>query len=403
MKKHFILYVGAIVLNVSYSMADSAHSEESLKKSSISNYFKNTYEESDEAFNQSINKIQQISPESKKIDFNYSQGNVRTYVWKSQKKSENAVVIISGTHGVEGFVGSAVQRWLIDQDFTKQRKNTDIILIHGLNVYGFKNQRRVNEDNVDLNRNFLIEREHFSIDDTAYNNLNDFLNPERSAEYSFLSKAKFLAEAGIKILKFGLENLRNPILQGQYTLPKGIFYGGSKNAPQAELLKKLANEELLDYKKIILIDLHTGYGKKGKLHLLAGAANDKNSEVLKKIFNPLDVDFGDQKSFYLTHGEMIKYLQDLILSAKTENNVTIANITFEYGTLDSQTSLGSIESLRRIVYENQNHWHEAQSMQENQKIKQEFLEMFYPQDTAWYEQIIEQSDKHFRTVFNWLK
>ena len=71
-----------------------------------------------------------------------------------------SLVLSSGLHGVEGFFGSAIQT-----AYMRHMKREDVInskgqlvLIHSINPFGFFGLRRVNEDNIDLNRNFLVRR-----------------------------------------------------------------------------------------------------------------------------------------------------------------------------------------------------------------------------------------------------
>ena len=82
---------------------------------------------------------------------------------------EDAVLLhISGTHGTEGFVGSAVQRAVLrhrnetlvvasssSSSSSLQRAPT-VIFVHALNPFGMAFWRRFNEDNVDLNRNAVF-------------------------------------------------------------------------------------------------------------------------------------------------------------------------------------------------------------------------------------------------------
>src|SRR5258708_37200548 len=68
----------------------------------------------------------------------------------------NMLVLISSTHGVEGHCGSGAQiAWLRTGGPTKLPNGTGASLIHAINPYGFAWTRRVTEDNVDLNRNFV--------------------------------------------------------------------------------------------------------------------------------------------------------------------------------------------------------------------------------------------------------
>ena len=70
--------------------------------------------------------------------------------------AENVVVVTSSTHGVEGFAGSGIQVGLLrDPRAPRPLPDTALLLIHTINPYGMAWLRRENEDNVDLNRNFV--------------------------------------------------------------------------------------------------------------------------------------------------------------------------------------------------------------------------------------------------------
>ena len=72
------------------------------------------------------------------------------------KDAKDILVLGSGTHGVEGFAGSGIQTGLLRQGIALNMKpNMSIVMIHAINPYGFAHLRRFNEDNVDLNRNFV--------------------------------------------------------------------------------------------------------------------------------------------------------------------------------------------------------------------------------------------------------
>ena len=71
--------------------------------------------------------------------------------------ARNILAVGSGTHGVEGYCGSGVQAALMCEDIASDLPDdTALIFIHAINPWGFAWGRRVNEDNVDLNRNFLL-------------------------------------------------------------------------------------------------------------------------------------------------------------------------------------------------------------------------------------------------------
>ena len=75
--------------------------------------------------------------------------------WLGPREARRVLVLISGTHGVEGYQGSAAQIGFLQNTARALPADTAALLIHGLNPYGFAWVRRVNEDNIDLNRNYL--------------------------------------------------------------------------------------------------------------------------------------------------------------------------------------------------------------------------------------------------------
>jgi hypothetical protein len=68
------------------------------------------------------------------------------------------LVLISGTHGVEGFAGSACQLAAVRLGlFGELPSDLAVLMIHSINPYGFAFCRRVTESNVDLNRNCVSD------------------------------------------------------------------------------------------------------------------------------------------------------------------------------------------------------------------------------------------------------
>lgn len=372
-----------------------------LLAADFNDYFKNSFEESDQAFDQAFQTIKSLQPNAEKYEFTFDQGTIKSIYWPAKNKTDKLLVLFSGTHGIEAFVGSAVQRWLVDQAYVQNRENVNILMIHGLNVYGFKNKRRVNENNIDLNRNFITNRSVFSSDDSGYKNLYDYLNPNSDAIHGLFSNIKFMWTAVTKIVRFGLENLRNSVLRGQYTYPQGLYYGGNMVAKQWELMNQLIDKYVKGHTKMFVIDLHTGYGTRGKLHLLANGKKEGNP--LAEIFTEEnEIDYGSDKKFYSIQGEMLSFfIHETNYKLKDKAPASVG-ITFEYGTLDSQKTTGSIESLRRMVYENQNFWHPAKDPQDAEKIKNDFVEMFNPSDREWRKTILDQTEAKTKKIIDWL-
>jgi len=78
--------------------------------------------------------------------------------WLGDQRARKIVLHTSGLHGVEAFAGSAIQLALLQQP-PAPAADCALILVHVLNPYGMAWLRRANENNVDLNRNFLGDGE----------------------------------------------------------------------------------------------------------------------------------------------------------------------------------------------------------------------------------------------------
>jgi hypothetical protein len=87
------------------------------------------------------------------------------------------LLVISGVHGVEGYAGSACQiGWLKSGGNANWPAGLKLVMIHALNPYGFAWNRRVTEDNADLNRNFVDHSAPYPEND-GYDELKEAIAP----------------------------------------------------------------------------------------------------------------------------------------------------------------------------------------------------------------------------------
>ena len=71
--------------------------------------------------------------------------------WFGSRDAEKVLVMVSGTHGAEGFCGSGAQvDWLRRGEHTTLPADIGVLMIHAINPYGFAWLRRVTEENIDL-------------------------------------------------------------------------------------------------------------------------------------------------------------------------------------------------------------------------------------------------------------
>lgn len=358
---------------------------------SILQYFKNSYDEARKEFRFKSKEVLLKYPDSKmfevpvesKID---SDLTIDICYIRASKKPDKILILSSGVHGVEGFVGSAVQLYFIDNYINKEfLEKTSVLLIHSVNPYGFKYQRKVTENNVDLNRNSDIDKELYSTINEGYSEICDIINPKEKVETQNRANRYFFLKAIKEIIKRSKSVFRQTILQGQYEYPKGLFYGGNDFEPQIKNLVQSIDSICDPYKTILTIDLHTGYGERGKLHLFPNPVKESVKIRMETIFEGFHIDWGDSDYFYTYSGDFVSYIQ------KINNDKIFIPMLFEYGTVGSSKILGSIKSLHIMMLENQGEHYGYVSDEDQKKVKHDFVEMYNLSSDSWRSQIIEET------------
>ncbi len=175
--------------------------------------------------------------------------------------ADGALLVFSGTHGPEGFVGSAAQIALLDSLADRaQELPVRVVLVHAINPWGFANISRTTENNVDLNRNF-IDWSARPPTNPSYAELHSLLCP---SEWS--AKALEEADAGRDawIAEHGQDAYVDVTARGQYSHPDGLNYGGASREWSNEALETIIRRHLETVKRIALIDWHTGLGERGE-------------------------------------------------------------------------------------------------------------------------------------------
>lgn len=181
--------------------------------------------------------------------------------WFGSPDAADVLVLVSATHGVEGFCGSAAQLdWLMCGGKSLLRDNQAALLIHALNPFGFAWLRRATEEGIDLNRNGIDFNQGLP-DNPGYTALADAFVPRLLDEATIAAAddriAKYRAEQG----EVGFENARSG---GQYRHPEGLFYGGTQQAWSTKTLQAIVNDyDLRSRRNVALIDYHTGLGPFG--------------------------------------------------------------------------------------------------------------------------------------------
>ncbi|MGH6869919.1 MAG: M14 family metallopeptidase [Rhizomicrobium sp.] len=179
-------------------------------------------------------------------------------------EAASALLLISGTHGVEGYFGSGAQTGLLREGLARRMpKGVKLVLLHALNAFGFAWDRRVNEDNADINRNFVDHGRpppNPAYDLIADAIAPDDISPERMKEANATLRAYAKAHGNFA--------LQEAVSAGQYAHPRGVYFGGAKEAWSAAMLKDVFREELKGVSNLVVVDFHTGLGEPGAAEMI---------------------------------------------------------------------------------------------------------------------------------------
>ena len=96
------------------------------------------------------------------------------------QEAQGILIVTSATHGVEGYCGSAIQTGLLSLGLPERIRadaGVAVMHVHAANPYGFSHSRRVTQENVDLNRNFVDFSAPLPVN-TDYADVHDLLLPE---------------------------------------------------------------------------------------------------------------------------------------------------------------------------------------------------------------------------------
>lgn len=175
-------------------------------------------------------------------------------LWMGERDADHVLVIISGTHGIEGYAGSAVLLdfvRLLNGGFCKIPQRTALLMIHALTPWGYAWKRRCDEKGIDLNRN-CVNFDNALPENPDYERIKPILKEP--------DKKQRLQAFQDWIGRFGRESFESAVSKGQYSDPLGPFYGGREPAHGRRVVEDLIGSYSLAEKNLAVIDIHTGLG-----------------------------------------------------------------------------------------------------------------------------------------------
>ena len=289
---------------------------------------------------------------------------------------ESLLVLISGTHGVEGFCGSGCQvGYLTDRLYDALPPKSAVVLVHALNPFGFAWLRRVNEDNIDLNRNFHDFSKPLP-SSTAYEALHNWLVPEDwNGKHRKEADAALLAYINDK----GLPAAQAEISGGQYTRPNGLFFGGTNEAWSNQTLRKLIAEHITRaVKRVAVLDIHTGLGPAGFGEPIYSGPTPQGFDLAKKWYGP-EVKTTIRERATPEEASVSADVNGPVVCAlpPSTSNLEVNFLVLEFGTKSV------LEVLTALRGDNWLHWVQGCDAELRDEIKRSIRDAFY-MDTPWW-------------------
>jgi hypothetical protein len=309
------------------------------------------------------------------------------------------LIIASGTHGIEGFIGNAIQQLFIEKHLHHFKQHTSLALIHAINPYGMKYGRRNNEHNVDLNRAFLKHKHEYC--DDNHGALEIFRKmttrlfreaPRRSHRYE---KCFFYVNAILFALRYGLLKSRQALAGGQYTFPKSLAFGGLINnqfETSVTVYQSLLEELSRHRRNLIFIDLHTGLAVTRYM-----AEHSRNSEEFRKWrdIHPgsqamvKDKSMPDNTILVNRKGTIGLYTAE---ASQAKNNYCMC-IDFSTG------KRGQFDIGFTAVSENQVFHYGAVREKFRKEVEHNFRELLYPSPLHVRKRILNEADEFFSRLY----
>ena len=316
------------------------------------------------------------------------------------KEQKNLIVLTTGVHGMEGYIGSVMLDVFFEEIFPElDKRDTGVLVVANVNPYGMKYMRRYNENNVDLNRNFILDWESFDLSSNKdYPKVQSFLEPTGKIGNAFWHEVGFYLSLAKEAIFTGADVISDALLTGQYESPQGVYYGGTGDEASTKYLKGVFNDCLEgEYENIVHIDIHSGYGPRYNMVIFNSVYETMTEAETQKAFGYDYVISHDSESFYATTGDTTDYFYRLAESKNTDKE--LFSTCFEFGTIGDEF-FDTILSLKYTVDENRNHWYPTKNNTSAEVVKENYYELFYPTEKEWREKTVEDFKTATKGVLN---
>lgn len=305
-----------------------------------------------------------------------------------EENAANTLLLLSGTHGVEGYCGSGIQVALLNNGyFNELPDDLSVLMVHAMNPYGFSHDRRVNEDNVDLNRNFLDFSQPV-LPGQDYARVQEFVVP---SDWDGVGREQADMQMALFIEKHGMKVLQAATSSGQYQYPDGVFYGGQKPTWSNTVFRSLLSDYLIDKRSVGTIDFHTGLGPHGYGELITIGSESEKARAAKWY----NGDVTDPEAGTSTSADLDGMVAHGIAATLTQTELTF--VTLEFGTFEVNQVLTAIRGDNWLYQKGDI------NAELGKTIKRAIRKAFYPDTDAWKLSVWERSHDVVQMTLDGLK
>ncbi len=355
--------------------------------SQASKWFKPSYKECREQFLSQVEALSELPSQHLEMPIAEDNTLVTDVCWLGNKDAPQVTVIISGTHGVEGYCGSAIQSYLLQQiqaQHLKPNAQQALLFIHALNPWGMHWARRCDKEGIDLNRNFV-----------DFNHL-----PDAHAHYTEVLACLTLPDStkrqeALNALaqQLGQRDFESAFSEGQYTQSWAPFYGGIEPASGHRTIDEVIATFQLEARRVKVIDLHTGLGPWGHAEIISDhVPGSQGYQFAQTYFGPAVSQALAGESFSVPKQGLLDYRWHELM------NDYGCFVTLEFGTLGN-TELFEVLLGEHLFWKSfQQTMDHSQNHTELNYWRQRMMNHFNPNDIYWQQHALFRSEQVLRCM-----